>query len=162
MESALRVDRYWRQFLDSLPAGQPRPDRYVEAFFFGTKPELAHQITRLVLDGTKTATGSLLWSTEAEGKTPARRGDYWIVTNGGDDPVCVIRTTDARAIPFDEVGEEYARSGGERDRTLESWREMYWDYIVGECRRLGRTPEAKAPLVMERFEVVYRETPRTE
>lgn len=155
-----RVERYWAQFLASIPAGEPRPEGYVEAFFFGTKPDRAHAINRLVLDGTKTATGSLLWSLQADGKRAAREGDYWIVTNGGDDPVCVIRTLDARLIPFDEVEEGYAWWGGERDRSLESWRDLYWDYIVSECRRIGRQPDAKAPLVMERFEVVYAESLR--
>jgi uncharacterized protein YhfF len=117
-----RVDRYWAQFLDSIPPSQPKPDRYVEAFFFGTIPDRAHEISRLVLDGTKTATGSLLGSLEADGKRPPRAGDYWVVTNGADDPVCIIQTTDARLIAFDEVGGEYAWWGGERERNLESWR----------------------------------------
>lgn len=152
-----RVERYWAQFLGSIPAGQGKPERYVEAFFFGTKPDLAHEITPLVLDGTKTATGSLLWAAEADGKAQPRPGDFWIVTNGGDDPQCVIETFEARVIPFDEVGEEYARWGGEGDCSLASWREMYWSYIVGECERIGRTPDRKAPLLMERFRVVYAE-----
>jgi uncharacterized protein YhfF len=108
-----------------------------------------------VLDGTKTATGCLLWSVEADGKRAARAGDHWVVTNGGDDPVCIIHTTDARVIPFDEVGSDYAWWGGEGDRTLASWRGLYWSYISGECKRIGRTPDPKAPLVMERFAVVY-------
>lgn len=151
------TERYWRQFLDSLSAGQPRPDGYVEAFFFGMMPDRAPEITRLVLDGVKTATGSVLWSLEAKGKPIPRRGDYWIVTNGGDDPACIIRTVDSQVIPFDEVGEEYARWGGEGDRTLASWRSMYWSYILSECKSINRVPDSKTPLVMERFEVVYSE-----
>lgn len=152
-----RVERYWRQFLDSLPAGHPKPDGYVEAFFFGTKPEHAHEITRLVLDGEKTATGDALWSREAKGKPIPRVGDHWIVTNGGDDPVCVIRTVETQVIPFDEVGEQYAKWGGEGDRTLESWRAMYWSYLLSECKAIGRAPDPQTPLVMERFELVYSE-----
>ena len=151
------VDRYWAQFRASIPAGQTKPDRYVEAFFFGTKPHRAHEITPLVLNGTKTATGALLWAIEADGKQPARPGDFWIVTNGGDDPQCIIQTSDVRVLPFDEVGEEYAQWGGEGDRTLDSWRHMYWSYIESECNRIGRTPDPMAPLVMERFRVMYAE-----
>lgn len=146
-----RIQRYWLQFLDSLPAGQPRPNGYLEAFYFGTKPDRAHEITRLVLDGTKTATGSVLWSLEAKGRPIPRQDDYSIVTNGGDDPACVIRTVDSKVIPFDEVGEEYAIWGGEGDRTLESWRSGYWSYILSECEAINRVPDSKAPLVMERF-----------
>jgi uncharacterized protein YhfF len=151
-----RIVRYWEQFLASLPP-QVAPPCYVEAFFFGTRSEGADQITRLVLDGTKTATGALLWALEADGEKPAEPGDLWIVTNGGDDPACVIETIDVRVLPFQEVGEEYAWWGGEGDRALPSWRDLYWDYIVAECERLGREADRRAPLVMERFRVVYAE-----
>ena len=154
---ATNVDRYWEQFLASLPQEAEKPLRYIEAFFFGTKPEGAREISQLVLAGIKTATGSVLWSYEADGKPLPRAGDYWIVTNGGDEPACIIQTAEVRTIPFDDVGEEYAREGGEEDCTLLSWQKMYWDYIVSECARIGRTPSEKAPLVMERFKVVYRE-----
>ncbi len=151
------VDRYWEQYLASLPAGAPRPARYVESFFFGFAPADAPEISRLVLEGTKTATGSVLWSYEADGKALPGAGDHWIVTHGADDPVCVIETTDVRIIPFDEVSVEYARAGGEGDRSLASWRKMYWRHIVSECQRIGRAPSEKAPLVMERFRVAYGE-----
>lgn len=81
------------------------------------------------------------------------------MTNGGDDPACIVETTHAKVIAFEEVGEAYAWWGGEQDRTLESWRAMYWGYIVGECRRLGLDPDPGAPLVMERLRVVYVEPP---
>ena len=155
-----QVERYWEQFLASLAEDEQKPERYVEAFFFGTRPDSAHEITPLVLDGTKTATGALLWAIEADGKRPARPGDLWIVTDGGDDPRCVIETIDVQVIPFDEVGSEYATWGGEEDRTFASWRRMYWRYIESECARIGRIPHEKAPLVMERFRVVYAEPPK--
>src|SRR5262245_38229221 len=110
-----RVESYWVQFLASIPEGIDKPDRFVEAFSFCIDPGDAYEITPLVLDGTKTATGALVWALEADGKPLPRVGDYWIVTNGADDPKCVIQTTDARVIPFDEVGAEYAHWGGEDD-----------------------------------------------
>ena len=82
------------------------------------------------------------------------------MNDGDDEPVCVIRTRDVSVIPFDEVPEIYALDGGEEDRTLETWRPIYWQYILSECQRIGREPHEKAPLVMERFAVIYRETPR--
>jgi uncharacterized protein YhfF len=149
------IERYWAQFRASTPASESTPERYVEAFFFGTKPDDAHEINRLVLDGTKTATGCLLWSLEADDKPTPQAGDHWVVTDGGDQPVCIIETTDARVIAFDQVGSDYASWGGERDRSLASWRDMYWSYIESECERIGRAADPEAPLVMERFRVVY-------
>lgn len=151
-----QIERYWAQFLGTLPSGARSP-RLVEPFFFGIEPSDANEINPLVLAGIKTATGSLLWSIEADGKEMARVDDHWVVTDGGEVPVCIIRTTDVQVVPFEDVGVEYAHWGGEGDRTLDSWRDMYWTYISKECGRIGRSPNRRAPLVMERFEVVHSE-----
>jgi uncharacterized protein YhfF len=152
-----RVDGYWMQFLESAPGGADRPPRYAEAFSFGTSKESAKLIAELVLSGVKTATGCLAWVYPAEGKPTPQLGGYNIVTNGEGEPVCVIKNIEVRIIPFDEVDAALAWDGGEDDRTLESWRKIYWDCIGVECRRIHRTPASYAPLVCERFRVVYRE-----
>ena len=152
-----RAERYWHQFLGSLAGDAARPAGYVEAFAFGSTAEDASEIAVLVRDGTKTATGSVLWSYEADGRPIPRVGDHWIVNDADGTPVCIIRTTDVAVLPFDEVPEVYAREGGEGDRTMATWRPMYWRYIVSECERIGREADEKAPLVMERFVVGYRE-----
>jgi uncharacterized protein YhfF len=151
-----KIDRYWNQYLDSIPHGEPRPGRYVEAFAFGFTPEDAREIAPLVLSGTKTATGSVLRSYEADRKRLPVPGDHWIVIVESDTPICIIETTHVQIIPFDEVSADYAWEGGEGDRSLAAWREIYWDYIAREYQRLGLEPSAKAPLVLERFRVVYR------
>lgn len=151
------VDRYWNQYLDSLPAQAARAARYADSFYFGYSPEHAMEISLLVLNGTKTATGLLKCKREAECKPLPQLGDLSVVTNGHDDPVCIIETVDVQTIPYDEVGEDFAYEGGEGDRSLSNWRRMYWNYIVHECARIGRAPGEKEPLVMERFQVVYKE-----
>lgn len=149
------VDRYWEQYLASIPGGRQRSGRYRGGSTFGMTPDDARGISHLVLDGTKTATGSLLWSWKADGKPLPKAGDLWVVTSGPDEPVCVIETVEVRVIPYEEVPEQYALDGGEGDRTLVTWRRIYWEYIVHECRRIGVKPDVKAPLAMERFKVVY-------
>jgi len=156
------VERYWNQFLGSTPCAEEPPRRYVESFSFGFTPADASEIAQLVLNGTKTATGSVLWSYGADKKLLPVVGDIWIVTAGNDVPVCVIETTEVRIIPFDEVTADYAWDGGEDDRSLASWRAIYREYIERECRRIGMEPTTKAPLVMERFRVVYAEPLRVE
>lgn len=151
------VDRYWEQYLASRPPGEKPAASYAGSGGFGFTEEDAREIAPLVLNGTKTATGCPLWSYEADGKPIPRVGDLWIVTAGTDRPVCIIETTEIRTIPFGEVTEDYARDGGEDDRGLQSWRRMYWRYILSECERIQKEPSEKAPLVMERFKVVYAE-----
>ncbi|MFA5896286.1 MAG: ASCH domain-containing protein [Thermoplasmata archaeon] len=97
------VERYWEQFLASLPTGTTRPSAYAGAAAFGFTEDDAREIAPLVRNGTKTATGSLVWSSEADSKPGPRPGDLWMVIAGPDEPVCVIETTEVRVIPYDEV-----------------------------------------------------------
>jgi uncharacterized protein YhfF len=148
------VNRYQEKFLASL-TDTAKSSRFVDPVAFGFTPQDATEISKLVLDGIKTATGSLLWSYQADLKPLPSVGDLWVVIDGGSNPVCVARTTDVETIPFNEVPEDYARWGGEGDCSLETWRRMYWKYIVLECYRIGREPTCEAPMIMERFVVVY-------
>jgi uncharacterized protein YhfF len=151
------LDQYWAQFRWSLPASAERPLAYYDAFSFGMTPEEATTIVALVLAGTKTATGSLLWVYEAVGKRPPQPGDFNIVYDGERRPVCIIQTSTVQLLPFDDVDATFADANGEGDRTLAGWRAIYWPYIVAECARIGREPNLKTPLVCERFQVVYAE-----
>jgi len=154
------VDRYWEQYLASLPPGTPRPPGHAGTAAFGITEDDAREIAPLVMDGTKTASGGLVWSNEFDGTRGSRPGDRWVVVAGPDEPVCIIETTEVRIFPYDEVPGEYAWEGGEGDRTMPDWRRIYWEYIVSECSRIGRMPDRKAPLAMERFRVVYKEPPQ--
>ncbi len=154
------ADQYWQQYLTSLPCEEDLPTRYVEASTFGFTKRDASEIAALIIKGVKTATGTVLWSYEADGDPIPQVEDHWIVNDGDGKPICIIQTTDVSIIPFDEVPEIYAYEGGEEDRSLETWRPMYWQYILSECQRIGREPHEKAPLVMEHFAVVYREAPQ--
>ncbi len=151
------AERYWQQFLISLPSGASRPSGAVNTVAFGRTWQDTPALAALVRNGAKTANGSLVWSLEADGSQEAHIGDLRVVLAGPDDPVCIIETTDVRVIPFDEVPASYAKESGQGDGTLADWRRVYWDYIVNECNRIGRTPDPKAPLAMERFRTLYAE-----
>ena len=101
--------------------------------------EVASEIATLVIAGTKTSTASVEWALEAEGRRPVKPGDLSIVLDGHDHPVCLIETTEVKNVPYDEmVDEQFAHEGGEGDRTLESWRQMYWKVILSECAHQAR------------------------
>jgi len=151
------IDRYWEQYATSTVAGAKSPSRCAGTTAFGITWNDAREIAALVRNGTKTASGGLVWSNEADGNPVSRPGDFRVVIAGPDEPVCIIETTDVRVFPYDEVPAEYAWEGGEGDRTVGDWRRMYWKYIVAECERIGREPTVKAPLAMERFHLVYSE-----
>lgn len=155
--SSSQIDRYWQQYLASREKEFEASEKPAGSFSFGSTLEDAQEIAVLVLAGIKTATGSLLWSYESEGKPLPRAGDFWVITGGADNPICIIRDTDIQIIPYDRVTIDYAIDGGEGDLTLECWRRIYWPYILSECARIDREPSEQIPLVMERFRLEYGE-----
>lgn len=116
---------------------------------------MANQLSRLVLDGIKTATSDLLWHLEWQGKPRWQVGDEHVVLNGNWMPVCVIRTTELEVRPFGEVDAGFAYDYGEGDRTLEWWREHVFAWYAGQCREMGIEASYDMPLICERFEVVF-------
>lgn len=148
------VEEFWENYLRSLPP-EHRNRKYFEAFSFGDTVESADRLAKLVLEGVKTATSELLWSRQAAGKPLWNEGDESVVMDGAGEPVCVIRTTELRVLPFSQVDEAFARDYGEGDRRLSGWRRDAWESYERECRSLGMTPSEDMPLICERFEVMY-------
>ena len=134
--------------------GEDWPDNVPPpAWSFGDSPELADELLALVLAGTKTGTATLVWEFEQAGEAIPTKGDVSIVLDGRGRPAALIRTRSVTVVPFDQVTAEHARSEGEGEATLESWRrdhEAVW-------RRT--TPEGvfshHAPVVCERFQLLY-------
>ncbi|MBV8325104.1 ASCH domain-containing protein [Chryseobacterium sp.] len=148
-----QISIYWKQFTDSLQGSSAIPD-LAGSFHFGGKED-ASSIAELVVSGIKIATGSLLWGYEHTAMPAV--GEYNIITDSDDQPVCIIETIGISVIPFDKVEDQFAFDCGEGDRTLQAWREMYWKYIRSECCRIGKKPVPDAPMICEYFKLVYKE-----
>jgi uncharacterized protein YhfF len=152
------IEQYWDQFRKSRAIlRHDIPERYDAAFYFGSSPESAFEIAELVLAGVKTATGSLVWRYQHEGRRLPQVGDLNIVTDGRRSPLCITQTIEVRILPYDQVDAQFAYDGGEGDRSLASWRKIYWDFILRECEIFGKEPVEDVPLVCERFRVIYKE-----
>jgi uncharacterized protein YhfF len=136
----------------------PRLDRshFLEAFAFGDSERMATALAKLVLSGVKRATASLVWTYEYENRRQPKSGDLSIVTTWSREPLCIIETTAVDVTPFEKVTDEFARTEGEDDGSLESWRRNHTEFFAGECRRIGRTPNVQMPVVCERFRVVFQ------
>ncbi len=131
-------------------------DRFLEAFAFGDSERMANELSALVLQGVKRATASLAWRYEVESAPQPKPGDLSIVTDWSKNPLCVIKTEAVDIVPFNEVSEDFARTEGEDDGTLESWRRNHTKYFAGECKRLGREPNERMLVLCERFKIVYQ------
>jgi uncharacterized protein YhfF len=130
--------------------------RFYEAFAFGDSDRMACELAALVMEGTKQATASLAWSYEFERKPRPKPGDQSIVTTWAKAPLCIIETTAVDVVPFDEISEDFARTEGEGDRTLESWRRNHSEFFARECARIGKTPGPRMEVVCESFRLLYR------
>lgn len=136
--------------------GHDPSDRFYEAFHFDDNAHSADELAALVLAGKKRATAGLLWAYESEGKPIPRPGDLSVVTLFSGRPVCVIETQDVQIVPFCDVDADFAATEGEGDGSLAYWQRAHTAFFGRECQRLGRGFSVSAPVVCERFAVVYR------
>jgi uncharacterized protein YhfF len=84
-----------------------------------------------------------------------KAGDFSVVTTFLGEPVGVIETMRVEIVALEDVTEEFAATEGEGDGSLAYWRSEHNAFFARECRRIGRVPEARMPVVCEVFELVY-------
>lgn len=144
---------YWQHYLDTLPV-ENRPIK-VDAWGFGDSPQMADELGALVVAGVKTATAGLLWDYEAENEALPTVGDYSIILNGANQPLCIIRITEVLVTPYNRVDERQAYDEGEGDRTLAYWREVHWKFFSRSCDAIGRNPDETMPVVCMHFVRVF-------
>ncbi|GAA3533381.1 hypothetical protein AFL01nite_18460 [Aeromicrobium flavum] len=138
------LPRLWQDFVAAHPehAGE-QPE--VEPF--GDSVEMAEDLAQLVLAGTKRATAAPV----EEGVPPD--GAHWVLLDGRDVAVAVLRTTEIRIGRLDSVDDAFAWDEGEGDRTRDWWLDAHRGFFR---RRLPHVTDVDAlPTVFERFRVVW-------
>lgn len=153
------IDRYLAQ----PSARQFNPNDFL-VDTFGDSPEMADRLLALVLAGTKTATCSSLWAWEHEHAAPLTPGTHAVILDGANTPRCIIETTQAPIVPYNQVTADFARAEGEHtpldlpdEQVLEHWRQGHWAYFSRTLPPLGLTPSQGMPVICERFRVIYAE-----
>src|SRR5688572_28715807 len=129
------AEQFWAEFLDE----NPQIDRSTpyQIWYFSNTNESARELAGLVLIGKKTATASLKVVNEIEPEKAPIADGYSVVTSFEGEPVCVVRTTEIRHLPFNEVDAQFASDEGEGDQSLEYWRRVHWDYFSREAPQYG-------------------------
>jgi uncharacterized protein YhfF len=112
-------------------------------------------LVQLVLQGIKIATCGLVSSYEAEVEKLPEKGDLSIITDWEGQPLCIIETTHAAVIAFNEVGARHAFEEGEGDRSLDYWRRVHREVFTKECAALGKESTENMPLLCEQFRVLF-------
>lgn len=151
------VEQFWLSFLAANPnVSSTAP---YQSWYFGNSSSMAHELADLVLAGKKTATASLKIVNDLEPENAPMDNGYSIVTTYDGKPLCVLRTTEIRHLPFEAVDPQFAFDEGEGDQSLEDWRKVHWDYFSNEAPQYGLQFDETSLICCERFEVVYPDRP---
>lgn len=138
--------KYW----DAYWKGKETPLSVTSWQFGGIPDELA----QLVKNGVKSATCSLHLFYELENEPLPKVDDYSIVLNSKDEPVCIIRTSDVKIMPMNEVPPDFAYAEGEGDRSYDHWRKVHIEFFTNELKGVSREFSEDMLLVCERFELI--------
>jgi len=141
-EAQIYWDRFW---------GDRIKPQSVSAWQFGSNPDY---LAQLVVGGVKTATCSAYIFYELEDEPLPTTEDYSIILNSHDKPLAIIKTTDVKILPMNEVPKEFTFAEGEGDRTYRYWKEEHEKFFQAELRKIGEEFQEDMLLVCERFEVV--------
>lgn len=145
-----QVTAYWNAF---CRVEGTDPDSEYQVWHFGDNRDLAERMYKLVLDGPKRATACLYVEDDPDPQ-PAE-GQICVVTDFDGDPKCILRLTEVRTIPFNEVDAVFAFDEGEGDRSLDYWRQAHWNFFSRCCAELGTEPAVDMPVMCQRFELLY-------
>ena len=149
------VANFWQDFLASqgLSAGELQ---YEEAWAFGNSPEMADELSALVLAGTKTGTSSAQQIYQQLGEPLPAVDAYSILLDGQNQPVCVVKTNSVTVLPFLAVDETQALKEGEGELSLAYWRQVHQAFWEETLPYYGLTFSPEMSVVYEEFAVVYR------
>ncbi|WP_240539277.1 ASCH domain-containing protein [Bifidobacterium sp. SO1] len=141
----------------------PLPSEYVDlpkAEFMTPGPE-RDRLVRLILDGMKTATASLLIDYTECGEPLPRIGDRSVLVDSNGQGVAVLVTTDVTVTRLADVTDQHALAEGEDDMTAAQWRrthEEFWN--SAEYRSYFADPtfpiDDDTLVVLEYFKVAER------
>lgn len=130
-------------------------DPVPEAWGFGDSPQMADELGQLVVSGKKWATCSLLLEYTHEGESLPEPGQLSIILDGRGEPLCIIETTSVKIQAYNKVDADFAYEEGEGDRSLRYWREAHHRFFTRQCQQMDQKFTEDAPLVCERFRVLY-------
>lgn len=149
----MTINEFWGKFL--VETNKDASTSYIEAFRFGLTEKRAQDFVSLVLSGQKKATVRSLPSYTLRNVYLPQTGDYYIVTDWGGKPYCVIEITAVTIIPFEDVTYDICQREGEYD-SLESWQQHHRRFFMGEGKVMGYQFSEIMPIVFAAFNVIYQ------
>lgn len=122
-----------------------------EAWSFGTD---ADTLAQLVKQGIKTATTSVFELYAFDNDPLPKVGEYNIILDSQNEPVCVTKTKVVEVLPFKYISAEHAYHEGEGDRSYDYWHQVHVDFFTKEYASYNATFTPESKCVCEVFELV--------
>ncbi|MCH4008195.1 ASCH domain-containing protein [Companilactobacillus sp.] len=146
---------YWKNFRSEHP--EVISDEH-DAFTLGFEGDVKtnNELANLIKDGVKTGTSSALDLYALSGEKMPKAGDYIIILDGQQQPVCIILELEVKSYPLMEVSDQHAYNEGEGPRTLEYWRQVHIDFFKKEYAAYNQPFNDNIPVLCETFQVVYK------
>jgi uncharacterized protein YhfF len=151
----MSVREMWGNYLTSIGENINNTHKTYTSWHFCDNEKDANDLAKLVKQGVKRATTGLYYSYIAEGEEPSEAGALNIVTDWCGKAECIIETERVTILPFREVTEEYAKTEGEGDKSLEYWRQAHVNAFTRELKEYNREFDEDMLVVCEEFKVVY-------
>lgn len=145
------IKQYWKQFSDTHNTSLTIPKAW--KFGDGTK-EMGNELAELVVKGRKKATCSAKCIHDIKNEAIPVEGQYNIVLNGENEPVCIIQYTKVSITPMNQVTEEFAALEGEDDLSYKYWYNEHERFFRKELGLLNIDFTSDIELVCQEFKVV--------
>lgn len=144
----MNANELWLQFIEE---NNVKSSSY-EAWAFGGELD---SLAKLVVEGKKIATASLMYWYENEDIPLPKAGSYSVILDSKDDAKCIIQTTKVYVVPFNSVTKEHAQKEGEGDLSLSYWREVHREFFSSELKSVNKSFSELMDVVCEEFKLVY-------
>ena len=130
------------------------PGATVETRLMGTDPAMVEAIIAVIANGEKSATFSLPWVNEHEGRGAPQVGQLIAVMDTTGTARVLLRLTATEPLTFGTIGEAHVAREGKALRELGPWRDLHRAVWTGKLAPLGRAVSDDMPVCMEVFEVL--------
>lgn len=128
-------------------------DELIPMYSFGDTDEMSDNLSKLVLEGKKTATTSCYKFYEPD-EIP-QINDINIILDSKYTPVCTIKLTGVRVMKFKDIGQEEVNKEGEGDLTIDWWKKAHADFFRPYYEKtLGEDFDEDELIVFEEFKVI--------
>jgi uncharacterized protein YhfF len=151
------VERTWQEL--RAAKGIDAVEYHASTFADPALSQNVDKIGNLAVSGQKRATAHLALDFERNGIARREPGDYWVVLNAAQEPICLVHVTKVEVKPFNEVGEETAIAEGEGDLSLEYWATAHRRYFEKQCALWGIEWREDMSTVCEYFDLIWPDPP---